>query len=342
MGHEPFEEAAALEAVGALEEGERQALAAHLRGCAQCRAALAEYHQAAAALPLGLPPAAPPPSLRAQLLAAFRSDFGATAKGRVEAQAVRAKTRASVKPERRWILSGLIPQWLTSAVALGSIALLIVTGLYALSLRSQLVTEATERQRIAASLQEGTSHHEAAQQQLSGQEQLLKTMRAELTNAQGDLTGLREALLQREAELTQLRPRLAQRDQEARALRTALAERNEMLTILRSAHVKVVSLAGLEQAKSAGAFLLYDQDTKKAFFYAFNMPPLPAGKTYQLWAIVDKPVSAGTFQTDPGQKSRLLIRNIPPLESITKFAVSVEPQGGRPQPTGDTYLIGSS
>ena len=105
--------------------------------------------------------------------------------------------------------------------------------------------------------------------------------------------------------------------------------------------VSSLSLAGLEQAKSAGAFLLYDQETKKAFFYAFNMPPLPAGKTYQLWAIVDKPVSAGTFEPDPGHKSRLLIRSIPPLESITKFAVSVEPQGGLPQPTGEIYLIGS-
>ncbi len=339
MGHEPFEQAAALEAVGALEAGERQALAAHLRGCAQCRAALAQYRQAAAALPLGLPPATPPPTLKSQLLAAFRGHFGVSAKGQLEAQAMRAKTRASFKPERRWT-AALLPQWLGPSFAVASLALLIVTGLYALSLRSQLATESAERQRIAALLQEGTAHHDTLQQQLTNQEQLLKNLRAELTNAQGDLRSLQEGLLQREAELAKLRPRLAQGEREAGTLRAALAQRDEILTILRSTHVKVVSLAGLQQAKSAGAFLLYDRGTKKAFFYAFNMPPLPAGKTYQLWAIVDKPVSAGTFHTDPGQTSRLLIRNIPPLESITKFAVSVEPQGGRPQPTGEIYLVG--
>ena len=32
-----------------------------------------------------------------------------------------------------------------------------------------------------------------------------------------------------------------------------------------------------EEAKSAGALLLYDPDGKKGFFYAFNMPVLPGG-----------------------------------------------------------------
>jgi anti-sigma-K factor RskA len=133
---------------------------------------------------------------------------------------------------------------------------------------------------------------------------------------------------------------LAQAEKETGGLQRALAQRDEMLTFLRSAHVQVISLAGLEMAKSAGAFLLYDLETKKAFFYAFNMPPLPPGKTYQLWAIIDKPFSAGVFSTDEGHKSRLVIRSLPDLSQVTKFAVSLEPEGGRPQPTGAIYLAG--
>jgi anti-sigma-K factor RskA len=339
VSHQPFEEAAALEAVGALEGGERQALVAHLRICSDCRAVLATYRQTAAALPLGLPPALPSPTLKTQLLGAFRNHFAAMAKGTVEAQAMRAKTRAAVKAERRWSLA-LLPPWVQPSLVAAAVALVLLTGAYVLSLRNQLATERLERQQLALSLQEATSHRATVQQQIADQEKAVAALRAELSTAEGDLKTLRDAIGARDAELLRLRPQVVEREREVGKLRALVAERNEMLTILRSAQVTVVSLGGLERAKTAGAFLLYDRGTQKAFFYAFNLPPLPPGKTYQLWAIVDKPVSAGTFQADVGQTGRLLIRSVPPLAQIKRFAVSVEPQGGVPQPTGDIYLVG--
>jgi len=175
-------------------------------------------------------------------------------------------------------------------------------------------------------VQEEAARLTTLQQQVAEHERALAGLREEFTTALGTRQALQETLARREREVAHLRLQVAQRD--------------EILTFLRSPHVKVVPLAGLEKAKSVGALLLFDPDSKEAFFYAFNMPPLQAGKTYQLWAIVDKPVSAGTFDTDAGQKSRLLIRSIPDIARITKFAVSLEPEGGRPQPTGDLYLVG--
>jgi anti-sigma-K factor RskA len=67
---------------------------------------------------------------------------------------------------------------------------------------------------------------------------------------------------------------------------------------------------------------------------------LPPGKAYQLWAIMDKPVSAGTFGVDTGHKCRHMAKGIPDPSRVTKFAVSLEPEGGRPQPTGEIYLVG--
>jgi anti-sigma-K factor RskA len=72
------------------------------------------------------------------------------------------------------------------------------------------------------------------------------------------------------------------------------------------------------------------------------MPALPPGKIYQLWAILDKPVSAGTFGTEPGNKSRVFIERLPELSRTKKFAVTVEPDGGRPQPTGPILLSGAA
>ena len=95
-------------------------------------------------------------------------------------------------------------------------------------------------------------------------------------------------------------------------------------------------------AKSGRRVLLFDPTTKKAWLYAFNLPALPSGKVYQLWAIDDKPVSAGVFGLDAGQKARMFIKNMGEFPRMKKFAVTVEPDGGRPEPTGAIYLIGQN
>ena len=97
--------------------------------------------------------------------------------------------------------------------------------------------------------------------------------------------------------------------------------------------------AALESSE-CGAFLLFDPVTKKAWLYAFNLPALPNGKVYQLWAIEDKPVSAGVFGLDTGQKGRMMIRNLHQFSRMKKFAVTMEPDGGLAQPTGAIYLVG--
>src|SRR5919107_1386740 len=64
------------------------------------------------------------------------------------------------------------------------------------------------------------------------------------------------------------------------------------------------------------------------------------GKPTNYGAIGEKPISAGVFRTDDGHKGRFITRNLPHFSSITEFAVSLEPEGGRSQPTGDLYLAG--
>lgn len=335
MAHEQFDDAVPLYVVGAMERQERQAFEAHLlTGCAVCHAALKEYRPVAGLLPYGLPPVAAPPKLKSRVMAAINH-------GPSE-DVAKAPQKARLSPDHCGArLSWPSLSWSHHpAFALLLLLALAGTGVYALSIQSQVSTEVAQRQRLESALRDETARLAALRQQVAEQERVLNGLRDEFNRKADNLGELRNTLVTREAELDQLRADLAKREQELGGLRRALGQRDEMLTFLRSPRVKVISLAGLEQAKSAGALLLFDPDTKKAFFFAFNMPPLPPGKTYQLWAIVDKPISAGTFTTDAGQKSRLIIRSIPDLARITKFAVSIEPEGGRPQPTGDVYLVG--
>ena len=339
MAHEQFDDAVPLYAIGALDQLERQAFEAHLlSGCQACYAALKEYQGVAALLPYGLPPAAIPSTLNTQVLGAVAPEPSRPAKAQPPVQA-----RPAPDKQIDRAIQALSPSWswgFHPALAIVLVLSLAGIGWYTLSLRSQVLLETAQRQQLKTALQEETKHLAALQRKIMEQEQLVASLQDQLQQRGGEISDLQASLAEQGAELACVRTQLAQREQDTVGLRQALARRDEFAPFLRSPHVKVIALHGSEIAKSAEAVLLFDPDSKKAFFYAFNMPVLPAGKIYQLWAILDKPVSAGIFGTDTGHKSRLVIRRIPAFALITKFAVSLEPAGGRPQPTGDIYLVG--
>ena len=343
MSHEQFEDVIPLYVIGALERSERQALEAHLlTGCRTCRIALEEYRPIAAKLPFALNRVPVTPDLKTKLMESVTAPAALRAGGLAQSTPPptiqTTVTDEDVRPTRgrstswSWFAH---PGWAAAAL------LIVAAGTwYAQSLKWQVDTQIAQRQRIELAFQENSEKLTTLQKIVTQQEETLTSLKEHIASHSGDVGTVQATLASRESEIEALRAELARRDRDTAALRATLAQRDEMLTFLRSPSVRVISLAGLEKAKSAGAFLLFDPDTKKAFFYAFNMPALPSGKTYQLWAILDKPVSAGTFTTDAGQKGRLVVRTVPELARINKFAVSVEPEGGRPQPTGDIYLMG--
>ena len=336
MTHEEIEDAIPLYAIGALDRSERTAVESHLlTGCGTCHVLAKDYQAVAGLLPFGLRSVAPPS--KSKILAAVFENAASADQGDI--------VGADGLGVGAWINEWLAPFIKPSLQPVISVVLLLLlagTGWYAWMTHRQVANEAGQREQIEAALHDASTRTAALQRDLTQQEQALASLKEEVEHRIGTVSDTRNKLIEREAELDIVREELSRREQETAGLRKALAQRDDMLTFLRSAHVKVVSLAGIESAKSAGAFLLYDNETKKAFFYAFNMPELPPGKTYQLWAIVDKPMSAGTFRTDSGHKSRVVLKDLPDLSRVSKFAVSLEPEGGRPQPTGTIYLVGQT
>ena len=74
--------------------------------------------------------------------------------------------------------------------------------------------------------------------------------------------------------------------------------------------------------------------------YSGQIAPAPAGKSYQLWLVPASgaPLSAGLVDADQ-QNGAVLIRLTPGV-AAKAFAVTLEPQGGMPQPTGPKVLVG--
>lgn len=115
----------------------------------------------------------------------------------------------------------------------------------------------------------------------------------------------------------------------------------KMLDYVATPGMDVVELASKKPDMDASGKLLWDKDRDKALFLASNVPPPKEGMTYQLWAIEDgKPVSMGTFGVDEKGSGMMEVSTMPGDREALQFAVTIEPEGGMPQPTGEMYLYG--
>lgn len=76
--------------------------------------------------------------------------------------------------------------------------------------------------------------------------------------------------------------------------------------------------------------------------YSGQITPSPADKSYQLWLVpaTGSPISAGLVTSN--QQSGALLVHLAPGVPAKAFAVTLEPLGGRPQPTGPKVLVGAS
>jgi anti-sigma-K factor RskA len=88
----------------------------------------------------------------------------------------------------------------------------------------------------------------------------------------------------------------------------------------------------------------WTEPRRAGYFVASGLPAVPAGKTYQLWVVVagGKPVSAGVFPVDPRGEAALRVGPMPAAEPAEIFAVTLEPAGGLPAPSGPMYLAGKN
>ena len=142
-----------------------------------------------------------------------------------------------------------------------------------------------------------------------------------------------------------LREAVARLDRSERQLAAATrdAERAQLrLAVLTAPDMREVQLAGQPPApRAAGRAFL--SASNGLLFAASQLPPLPAGRTYQVWFLTPgAPISAGLVK--PDQTGRVTAAfDVPPGAASPKgLAVSIEPDGGVPAPTGAIYLAGVS
>jgi anti-sigma-K factor RskA len=136
--------------------------------------------------------------------------------------------------------------------------------------------------------------------------------------------------------------RLHQQIDQIKQLQNQLDLERTVTAFLGNPEVRVTALAGTPKSPQSSGKSLWDPKEKRALFYAAHLPVAPSGKTYQLWIIAqNKPFDAGTFSVDQNGNGFLKIDLLSEADKAQKFAVTLEPAGGVPQPTGEMHLLGS-
>jgi anti-sigma-K factor RskA len=114
-----------------------------------------------------------------------------------------------------------------------------------------------------------------------------------------------------------------------------------IMDVVQSDRLRVVALAGQGDARAARGRVLWSPEKRQAVLYAFDLPRPPAGQDYQLWAIDDgTPRSEGVFPVDASGRATHVLPEAPAAGAVSAFAITLEPAGGMPQPTGPMVLLG--
>jgi hypothetical protein len=121
------------------------------------------------------------------------------------------------------------------------------------------------------------------------------------------------------------------------SLTALLASRDSLIASFAGRDVSMMTLTS-RSAKEPYARMFWDRTRNTWTLIARNMPALKDGRTYQLWIVTSKAtVSAGTFDAANGSGLMHASYAVNP-DNLRALAVTEEPAGGVPQPTGETII----
>ena len=336
--NEPLLESAHLYVLGLLTKDDRVALEHALHQQPELQREVHALQEAALLLARSAPQVAPPPDMKAFLLAQFQESAGdslgevvlpyvagPSAGGpSVSSPSARAVTRpagAAVKgpvpspPTSRLHLLLFIP-WAAAA----ALAVLFYQS-------QQMITsaqnEVTAVRVESASLKEREKHLLNA---VSSSAAAQAESAAALAEARGSLVKAEAALVALHASHDTISTELAQLKEDSQFDKTRIAVLGSLL----------------KNQPSAVAVSLWRQERQEGLLVVENLPALPAGRDYQLWVIdpnLKTPVSAGIFKVDAAGKVRIEFKPDRTVQSAYKFAVTMEKEGGAKVPTLDQMVV---
>jgi len=143
---------------------------------------------------------------------------------------------------------------------------------------------------------------------------------------------------------TRARDAIASRQQVERELLTIRDENTQLRNVaalLNSSQLDLVKLAS--QESPARGRIFWDRERNRWHVQVFDLAAPKPGREFELWFITpdDRKIPAGTFRVDASGRGVHEVEVPKDIGPIKLAAITDEPIGGAPQPTGSIHLAGS-
>ena len=335
--NEQIEEMLAVYALGGLSPKEEAEVDAYIAENPHASALLEEAYAAVALLPYTASPLEPSAAAEAALFARIEADLAPQA-GPVQATAVSRPRPSQPKPTILDNLRAFFSMPLVTAVSLGTAVFILFWGL---SLNRQVRDLTQDVQQLTADNSSLRTNFDV----VNGENLSLTARVAELQAANQVYNQQIDEMAQDNARIINVNNQLQAQVEEGAAVQAQL--QSELVSALAnipfdSPEVYSVALAGTEQQPDASAQLVIDPVANTAMLIVSSMPALPEGSVYQVLLIRGtEHETAETFRVDTEGEGVLLVHSTEPLQSFDAVGVSIEPEGGSVQRTGDIVLVGS-
>jgi hypothetical protein len=163
----------------------------------------------------------------------------------------------------------------------------------------------------------------------------------DLRGANHDLKAQVDEALAQKVQIAAISLRLNQEEQKSYDLRQQASGDRDLLLALLSPDSYVAEVFGVDAASAAVGRLVWDEDQKRVWFVASDLPARPTGQTYQIWVDAGgRYVSLGTFNSDSAGFARYDTIVPEGLTSYTSAVVTVERAGGAPERSGPSVFVG--
>jgi anti-sigma-K factor RskA len=137
-----------------------------------------------------------------------------------------------------------------------------------------------------------------------------------------------------------LRSEIADLRQAMAAQSISIQEIHAALPQLPASQVVTLPVQGTDLQPKAQGQLIANRESRSAVLVMSNLAPVQAGHTYQVWLIQgDQPQSAGLLNVDEHGQGILVLTSDRDIASFDALGISIEPEGGSPQPTGEIVVL---
>ena len=156
---------------------------------------------------------------------------------------------------------------------------------------------------------------------------LILIQNGQISRLQSEVTALRAAVLAQADSVDQLN--------------RAIDEVNAKLPQTTPSTLALFDIQGTAVQPDAHGQLIFDPNNHSAVLVVTALAPLEPGRIYQVWLIEgETPISAGLLNVDSNGQGIVILNPEETIASFDAVGISIEPESGSLQPTGDIVMLG--